>query len=296
MASLRQHQAAEACWTLQSEVSYRSEPAEAAGDAASAGSAEHRTKLTRTIESEIIPRLMLAHGAARRVLPERAPSPVTDAQVETLAGLVLSADLAAASSYVDGLRETGLPLDAILLGLFAPAARYLGELWKADLCDFMEVTMGLSRLQQLLRHVAPLFEAEGELPHSGRRVLLLPMPGEQHTFGVSLVEEFFRRAGWDVWVEHMKSEAELCQFVRSTWFGVIGLSLSGDRLLDRLPPVIRSVRRDSVNGRLGVIVGGRVFVENPDLVARVGADATAVDAPDAVVQAQKLLALVANRC
>jgi methanogenic corrinoid protein MtbC1 len=259
-------------------------------------SVERKTRLTRTIESEIIPRLMLAHGVLRPIGPGRAPSPILQAHIESLARLVLSRDLLPASSYVNGLRQTGVPLEAIFLDLFAPAARHLGELWTADICDFMEVTLGLSQLQQLLRDIAPIFEAEGELPDGGRRVLLLPMPGEQHTFGLSVVEEFFRRAGWDVHLGQVETEAELCAFVRSTWFGVIGLSLSGDKLLDRLAPVIRSVRRDSANSDVGVIVGGQIFADRPELVARVGADATATDAPDAVVQAQKLLALVANRC
>ena len=33
----------------------------------------------------------------------------------------------------------------------------------------------------------------------GRRALLVSVPGEQHSFGVTMVAEFFRRAGWDAW-------------------------------------------------------------------------------------------------
>jgi methanogenic corrinoid protein MtbC1 len=44
-----------------------------------------------------------------------------------------------------------------------------------------------------------------------------------------------------------------------------------------------------VNRAIGVMVGGPAFTRNPDLVARVGADAAAVDAPTAVILAKKLL-------
>jgi hypothetical protein len=50
------------------------------------------------------------------------------------------------------------------------------------------------------------------------------------------------------------------------------------------------VRRASVNRHVGVLVGGPAFVDNPPRVARVGADAVAVDAPTAVIVAKQLLA------
>jgi hypothetical protein len=43
------------------------------------------------------------------------------------------------------------------------------------------------------------------------------------------------------------------------------------------------------------MVGGPVFIEHPELVAQVGADATAADAWQAVVQAQGLLSRSAVR-
>ena len=43
----------------------------------------------------------------------------------------------------------------------------------------------------------------------------------------------------------------------------------------------RGVRRHSRNAQVCVIVGGRIFVDHPDLVARVGADGSAASAADA---------------
>lgn len=45
-----------------------------------------------------------------------------------------------------------------------------------------------------------------------------------------------------------------------------------------------------------VMVGGRVFVEHPESVAAVGADATAANARQAVLQAEDLLDMVARLC
>jgi len=259
-------------------------------------SPDRQGRLTRTIESEIIPRLLLAHARGRAAAPPPTQSSLPGADdVENFARILVAHDLATAHLFVDALSARGMALETIFLELFAPSARHLDELWKADLCDFVDVTMALSRLQQLLRDLSPIFAREAEYPERGRRVLLVPMPGEQHTFGLSLVEEFFRRAGWEVWVEGPATADELTEFLRGMWFGVIGVSVSGDRCLSHLAPAIRSIRRESLNRAIGVMVGGRPFLDNPDLVTDVGADASATDARGAVEQAQRLIGLIGTR-
>lgn len=157
--------------------------------------------LAKAVEYEIIPRLMLAHRyphecvAVMPVIEQVAPEDVLE-----FARLVLHEDDASLKDSVMLLRSRGIPVQSIFLDLLAPVARHLGELWEKDLCDFTEVTIGLGRLQQVLRDNSADFsqpEAVNDAP-PGRRILLAPCPGEQHTFGLSLVAEFFHRAGWDV--------------------------------------------------------------------------------------------------
>ena len=58
---------------------------------------------------------------------------------------------------------------------------------------------------------------------------------------------------------------------------------------------IRAIRRSSLNRNIGVLVGGPIFVAHPELVARVGADATAIDGGQAALQAENLLTLFPGR-
>ena len=39
--------------------------------------------------------------------------------------------------------------------------------------------------------------------------MLVPLPGSQHTLGLFIVSEFFRRGGWKVWGELAASEGEI---------------------------------------------------------------------------------------
>lgn len=251
--------------------------------------------LLQTIESEIIPRLVLSRRAVGS-----APAAVTglawapdETMVAELADLVVAQEVGAAAARIEALRARGIPIETLYLELLAPTARYLGELWDADLCDFNAVTLGCSRLQQLLHELSPAFFREIEQHEHRRRVLLVPVPGEQHTFGLYMVAEFFRRAGWDVWSGSMPAR-ELSELVGKEAFTLVGFSLSADSRLDALASSIRAVRRASCNRGIGVLVGGPVFVGHPELVSLVGADATALDGRQATQQAQSTMALLSR--
>jgi methanogenic corrinoid protein MtbC1 len=51
-----------------------------------------------------------------------------------------------------------------------------------------------------------------------------------------------------------------------------------------------------MNRSIGVLVGGQVFIDHPELVALIGADATATDGKQAVTRAEDMLALLAISC
>ena len=54
-----------------------------------------------------------------------------------------------------------------------------------------------------------------------------------------------------------------------------------------------SVRQLLLNlNSIGILVGGPMFIERPDLVGLVGADATAADGRQATLQAETMLALL----
>ena len=251
--------------------------------------------LVRTIEGDVIPRLLLAHkGGPDPALPVEAASQVpTQDDVTVFTQHVLEDDVSVALAYANALLAKGVSLEGLFLELFAPTARRLGEMWVADLCDFTQVTIGVGRLQQLLREFSRSFRVDLGDWEPGRRALLAPTPGEQHSFGMLIVGEFLRRAGWDVTGEPAASRNDLCALVGGEWFAVIGLSLSCEDRLGALMRDIQAIRRASRNDSLGVIVGGRVFDEHPEFVRRVGADATAINGHEAVNRAEEFLAQTA---
>jgi len=270
------------------------------GAAASAPAVQefNRAMLGRTIESEVIPRLMMVHrnSAARENLPTllHVNAHVNAEDISELARIVIEHDTSVASAYIDALRNQGVPIDAIFMELLAPTARLLGEMWKADQCCFTDVTIGMARLQQIVHELSPEFERENAQAFEGRRILLLTTPGEQHTLGLMIVEEHFRRFGWDCSSSAPKDIRDISRLVRAQHFDVVGLSVGGSAVLESVPASIQAIRKSSVNKSVVVLVGGNIFLENPELAARVGADAMAEDGRHAILQLRSMLTTKIN--
>jgi methanogenic corrinoid protein MtbC1 len=254
---------------------------------------ERLTRLVKTLEAEVIPRLVEAHRAMPVIdaVPAAcACPPPTAAEVEAFVQLVLRREDLPISACIGALRDKGMSVEVLYLDLLAPAANHLGYLWVEDLCDFTDVTIALGRLQHLLQELSPAFGNEVEFPANARRALLVPAPGEQHTFGLSMVAEFFMHAGWEVAGSQGAYRDEAVDMVRREWFDVIGFSVGSDARLEWLTSCIASVRQMSRNKNIGVLVGGPVFALNPDYVALVGADATTSDGKQAPIAAEGLIA------
>ena len=251
--------------------------------------------LVRTIESEVIPRLLLALQSTPVLVHGTINNKPSPDDVAEFAGLVTTRDFSVATAYIDALLSKGLSLENIYLELLAPAARLLGEWWKADLRDFTEVTSGLCRMHQLLHEFSPVFLQGAAALDPQKSVLLIPMLGEQHSFGLIMVAEFFRSAGWDVWDLHPASLEDVLGVVRKTWFAIVGVSLACGSKIDEVTPLIAAIRAESRNTAVRVMVGGQPFISHPELVARVGADATSVDGRRAPLEAARLLTQVPPR-
>jgi MerR family transcriptional regulator, light-induced transcriptional regulator len=251
---------------------------------------EHTARLTRTIETEIIPRLLLANSVTHpsAPAPETCPT-IDDAIIDDLAVVAVRGTLSDALRMVDNWQACGITLESVFLDILAPTARRLGEAWDEDTLSFAEVTIGLGRLQELLRELSPIFENHREPASASRRILVIQAPGEHHTLGLAMIESFFRRAGWDVVNGASLPKEEVLSIVRTQWVDVIGYSKSCDTLLEALASDITSLRRASCNKNITVMVGGSAFTGHPERVILVGADATATDGRQAVWQANRCI-------
>jgi methanogenic corrinoid protein MtbC1 len=249
--------------------------------------------LTEAIEKRVIPELA---RACERYLPAEsagdrgAPRPLGEDVFESILTAVLNYDSDHAIRIVDKLIEDRVPLQALYLNLFAPAARRIGVLWEEDRLDFLQVTEALAAIQLVLHHLGEQSAAESRRYDETRRIVIARAPGEHHIFGVLTVSEFFRLGGWEVFGGiGQETDGSLMDLVRGRWFALVGISVGSEARISALMEAIPKIRSASKNRRLGILVGGPAFLENPKLFEAVGADAMAQDADQAVARAEGLL-------
>lgn len=254
--------------------------------------------LSRTVEVEIIPRLVMAHGNGVHTPPSNISA--SDRRASSFAELMLGAESHRATELIQSYRSRGTSLETIYLDLMVPAAHHLRHLWMNDEWDFADVTLALWRMQQLLRDFSPAFCADAGVKSAGLRALLTSGPGEKNDithmmFGLVLAGEFFRRDGWDTWIEPDPAGAAFIETIRTQWFDVVEFFASNDKKLDDLATNIRMIRRESSNRNIGVMVCGPAFTERPELVLLVGGDAVVSDFSQEALQAQNVVNLLTER-
>lgn len=247
--------------------------------------------INRTLAMDIIPRLVRAHGLSPWRMTGRSSHPgvVQPDEVTQFAHLVMHGDDRALNDCMHALRERGVPVESIFLDLLTPVARLLGHRWVTDECSCTDVAIGVGRLQQVVRdHSAALVQQRQSLTQEGRRVLLTSAPGEVHTLGLSIVSEFFMRAGWDVDAHFLPAEPVARQ-VQTTWYDVVGFTVGNLEGLEPLARAIESVRRQSLNRCVSIIAGGPVFTVHPDAWERIAADEIITDGAAAPRIAERLV-------
>jgi len=267
---------------------------DAGGAQAGAAAARTALALARTIEDQIVPRLVVAR-APPPLHTQSAGQALASAEVMELATLAIGGEPDAVRFKVAGaLGHTAY--EAVCLNLLAPTARLLGDMWNEDLCSFTEVSIGLNRLHEALRiisHGGPEGAVEGV---RRRKILLAQAPGDQHMFGLAMVSNLFRHAGWATTALFPGRVLEMAALLRREWFGVVGISLGAEVNLQRVAAMLPQLREASRNRSIAIMVGGPLFSAFPDIARQIGADATAADGVQATWQAENLLTARPGYC
>jgi methanogenic corrinoid protein MtbC1 len=218
-----------------------------------------------------------------------------DAAIRDFASQVLLLEVEALTDLVAVHLEQGIAPETLFIQLIAPVARELGEKWERDECDFVDVTMGLWRLQSLLRSVAAWMPPSSGWRLHINRALFTSMPGDQHSLGTLIISECFQRAGWDVETLIEPQQSDILQALSATSFDVVGLTVTTDFYIAALPKLLTAMRSVSCNPNLAIMIGGPAIGCDPEIARKLGADGTAPDALAALKLADELVSAGVER-
>jgi len=250
-----------------------------------------KDSLLAVIEQQIIPRLLNVQqffSGKSKVLEDYEPI-AQPTEYEAFTQFCLKGDSPKANGIVNSLMDSGLSQERIFLELITPAARQLGVLWEQDLCDFTQVTCGLAIMHQTIYRLGYESPSKPREEGGSERVMLACAPGSQHFLGLTIVADFFRKAGAEVVMEISSTESELQRAVANEWFDVVGISVALEAQLPALPTLIQHVRESSGNPKTLVVLGGPVFLRKEFSPQTLGADAIFTDAREAVGAVKRLV-------
>lgn len=220
----------------------------------------------------------LAVVAARKVSGQRKIDPEL---LSMMRHCLLNGERTACEVTVNAMSDAGVAKDEIA-DLYIPAlARQLGEEWCDDAISFVDVTIGTSKLQALLRELGPDWRADRHSAPDAPSALVLVGSGEDHTLGAQVLAGRLRRDGFSVKVRLSADAPEIVETLERTRFDAVFISASGSLPTEAIRKLVDIVKNNSTN-LTPVIVGGPLGGHIDVVKAQSGADLVTSDIEEAL--------------
>lgn len=211
---------------------------------------------------------MLAREVISRLAERGQGHIASDRLIGELTEGLLSRDEGAGLRIVQKAIADGTSVEDIYLVYLTGAARQLGDRWAQDQLTASQVTIAAARFYAILRglstHLAPQNWPDG------RFAVFATVPGEQHTLGVTMAAELFRRDGWLIDLKVGRQHDDLLNELAETDFAILGLSATNEAVLPELIRLIAAIRVSFPHVR--IIVSGHLGETEPRLRQLTDAD------------------------
>jgi len=112
----------------------------------------------------------------------------------------------------------------------------LGDWWLEDRAGFSQVTIGTGRMFAIMRSMRHLFEPT--FPAQDKTATFASVPGEDHTLGVRMAADLFRKDGWEIALKVGMTHDQLVAEIEQSPTGIVGLSISGRHSVDALSRLV----------------------------------------------------------
>lgn len=186
--------------------------------------------------------------------------------VSSLHAAVLDPATDATKRVVKTLLAEGLrPED--LADFYVPeVARALGERWCSDSLGFADVTIGVSRLQAVLRSLGPNWSSVGAGDGQAGSILLVVPEDVHHSLGSVVLAGQLRRKGISVRLVLGEKPREIAERVRLSSFDAVFISSSRCESLESLRRIVDAVKNANQKPPFVVIGGSILETEAADTV------------------------------
>ena len=172
------------------------------------------------------------------------------------------------------------------LQVVQPALYQIGFMWEKGEISVAHEHLASAIISRVMANQYPRFIL-GE--HTKGTAVVTASPNEFHEIGARMVADFLEIDGWDVkYLGASVPEDELIEILEEEPPILLGISAAMPFNIDRVSSIVDKVRNTEKLQNIKIMVGGKVFSENPGLWEVTEADAFAANAEEAVTLALKL--------
>lgn len=174
----------------------------------------------------------------------------------------------------------GIPIRDIYLHVFQSVLYEVGRLWQMRRITVAQEHYCTAATQLIM---SQLYEHVFDTERAGLRMAAACVEGELHELGIRMICDFFELEGWDTYYLGANTPAVgIVEMVLERQVHLLAISASLTPHVCRLAETIRQVRLGLGEMPLAIMAGGHPFNVAAELWKRVGADATAGNALEAV--------------
>ena len=199
-----------------------------------------------------------SHGIAGLTLVPSCDRHLDRSVLQAMRDSALGADRDACAAVLHRALDAGIARDDIADLYIPELAREMGIDWCEDSLSFALVTIGVSRLQAMLRTLGPEWVGDQSSNPAAPAIMLIVGQDVHHTLGAMVLSGQLRRRGLSVRLMLGTPMSEIADRLAMSSYDAVFISSSTGETLESLRKIVNVIRGASKNP-LPVVIGGTIL-------------------------------------
>lgn len=192
-----------------------------------------------------------------------------------------------ANQLISDLISKETSIKDIYQHIFQISQYEIGRLWQCNKITVAHEHYCTAATQQIM---SGLYSHIFSMNRNGKTLVACSISGELHELGIRMVTDFFEMDGWDTYyLGANMPDNHLSEVLKEYKADILALSVTLPTHVSKSVALIDNLKNKDEFKNLKIMVGGYPFITNPNLWKKVGADAFAQNADDAIKKANELI-------
>jgi len=154
--------------------------------------------------------------------------------------------------------------------IIQPAMYEIGQLWEQAEVSFAQEHLASAVITKILLGIS---DGQPYSPPFRGKAVVTTSHNEFHEIGAWMVADLLEQDGWETqYLGTNTASGDVLQTLNDFLPSLLIISVTMSFNLGDVRTLIRTIRHNPVHAGVTILVGGRVFIDNPELVAKIGAD------------------------